>query len=106
MTEFDRIIANEKSREYQMQDKDQFAFDTLTAIQNQRSKSLKRALIILFAVIAVLAVGVQFLFLQTASFSELTASIKDVLAQKPYYLALFNLAFVAVILAFRRLRVF
>jgi len=106
MSKFDQIIAAEKTNKYKLDDQDQFVFDTLTAIQSSRANRLKRLLIIVVAVIAILAILVQVLFLQTATFTELIAQLKLLLAQKPYYLALFNLGLVGVILFFKRVRIF
>lgn len=106
MTDFDNIIAKEKAREYHIDDQDQFVFDTLTSIQEQRSRSLKRALIILLTVIVAAALLIQVLFLQTVSFDGLIVQIKELLAQKPYHLALFNLGFLALIYGLKRLQIF
>lgn len=106
MTEFDRIIANEKARDYKMQDQDQFVFDTLTSIQSKRSKRLKQLLMIAVTTLILVAIAAQLIFVQAASFNSLSAYLQQLVSQKPHYLILFNLALVAVILFFKRARVF
>jgi len=106
MNNFERIIAAEKAREYGIDDQDQFIYDTLTAVQSNESKTLKRILIGALVVLASVVVMIQLLFLHAASFNGLIDTIQQFLLHKPHYFAIFNLAFVAAILLFKRLRFF
>lgn len=106
MNNFETIIAAEKKRNYEIADRDQFVFDTLTSIQAQKSNVQRRLLIIAIALIGTIAVLIQILFLQSASFSHIVEAIQVTLTQKPYYLAIFNLGLIGIILFARRRRHF
>jgi len=106
MNDFDSIIAAEKARDYQLRDQDQFVFDTLTAIQASRSRTLKRLVILIVMTVLTAIVSVQVMLLQSASFTELITSIHTLVSQKPHYLALFNVGLIVLILKLKQVRVF
>ena len=106
MKNFEDVIAREKKRQYEMPEKDQFVFSTLTQIQYDKSRSLHRLLIAATVGFSALALMVQILFIQSASFTEIAMQTKIILSQKPYYLAIFNLGLVGLIVALRRFRYF
>ena len=102
MSDFDKIILAEKERHYQMVEQDQFVFETLYKVQHSKIKPTNRLLVLTLVIVISVALAIQLLFLQTASFESLTAIVKTTLATKPYYLALFNLGIVGFIVFIRR----
>ncbi|MCH2190312.1 MAG: hypothetical protein MK188_05250, partial [Gammaproteobacteria bacterium] len=85
MSNFDKIILAEKQRHYQVDEKDQFVFETLTKVQQQKPNSFSRLLTFALVVIISIALTVQLLFLKSASFETLATLVSSVLTTKPYY---------------------
>lgn len=106
MSDFDRIIQMEKARDYQLADPDQFVFNTLTAIHASKTRKLRRLGIMSISIILSILIGVQLIFLQQASFSQLFAQAELLLSNKPHYLALLNLSLIGLVLGLKRLRLF
>lgn len=103
---FESIIEAEKERAYQLEDSDQFAFDTLTAIQSQQSNLFKWLLFSLVLTLGVAAILLQFIFIQPVSISAIGQLIQEVLEDKPHYLAWANLSLIGLILMMKKWRVF
>ncbi len=106
MHDFDRIVGEEKKRSYKLDNQDQFVFDTLAAIHSSKTRKLRRVAVLSVSIILCLVIGIQIVMLQQASFSQLITQIELIITQRPQYLAMFNLGFIALILGLKRLRVF
>lgn len=106
MNDFEKALIAEKAREYKIDNQDQFVFDTLTVIQSEKSKRLKRLLMVVIAIIASTVVLFQLSFLQSTSFSGASNALQQILSEKPHYLAMFNLGLIATILFIKRIRIF
>lgn len=108
MSDFEKIILAEKNRQYQLAEKDQFVFETLAKVQAQKSNAMRniisRIMTMALIITVSVAIAIQFLFLQSASFENSFALIKQILSTKPYYLAMVNFTLVGLIVFYRRSR--
>lgn len=106
MTNLDDIFNAEKARNYSLDDKDQFVFDTLTAISTTKAQRLKQFAIALSIVFGFLVLGIQLLFLTFASFDNLVGQTELLMTQKPYLLALINILLIGAVMMLKRVRFF
>ncbi len=104
MNNFEKIVKAEKSREYKIDEKDQFTFNILVSIQSQKTRSTKRLFIITATILLTLVMLAQIMYLQSASFNQFAHILEDLLARKPYFIAIVNLGLVAGVLFIRRKR--
>ncbi len=106
MSKIDDIFSTEKTRNYSLEDKDQFVFDTLAAISTSKTQRLKRFVTALGIALGVLVICVQFILLKYASFESIVQQAELLMTQKPYLLAAFNITLIGAIIMLRRYRFF